>query len=89
MYRNNMNTLTLPNEVRFIKFHMRHCAVINPIHAGKPSLHILDESQQFGEEHANPAIVWPETRCRSWLTANGFTFTGTGDLHKTGEVWKK
>lgn len=79
-------TRPLPKTVKFIKYHMRHCAVFDPIYTFP---HIIERLQSYGAEHANPAIVWPETLCREWLTVNGYTFTGEGDKHKTGEIWGK
>ena len=77
---------TLPEIVKFIKYHMRHVAIFDP-RGTFP--HIQDFHQSYGAEHANPKIVWPEELGRQWLREHGYTFTGEGDRHGTGEIWKK
>lgn len=79
---------TLPNTVKFIKYHMRHVAIFDPKNTFP---HIQDFHQSYGAEHAasmtGTPLVWPEEQGRQWLKANGYTFTGEGDKHGTGEIW--
>jgi len=81
-----MNTTKpLPKEVKFIKYHMRHCAVFNPVDTFP---HLIDIHQSYGAEHADTNIVWPEAKGRAWLAERGYKPSGEGDMLKTGEIWR-
>jgi hypothetical protein len=79
-------TKLLPKQVKFIKYHMRHCAVFDPKNTFP---HIIDIHQSYRAEHADINIVWPEAKGRAWLAEHGYTPTGEGDMLKTGETWGK
>ena len=79
---------TLPKLVRFVKFHWRHCRIVDNITYKQ----LYEASQQFGAEHAaamtGSTLVSPEQQCKDWLKANGYTFKESAYPHDEREIWQ-
>lgn len=71
---------TLPNIVKFIQYHWRHCAVFDPT----TYKHLYDASVSMGWHHS-PTGPAPAEQCKAWLKSHGYVLqtVGTNQI----EVW--